>query len=426
MDDDFDDADLLQALAASEAAAAAAAAAAARQQPQRPPPPGRGVVQPTPQRLDKPPPSNSSSTTTGPRIVQPTPQPLPGGAAVPGGGGSRSSVGSSILVSPRQKGNPVLASIKSTPWEYSDIPSDYVLGSTTCALFLSLKYHRLHPEYIYTRIRALQVQNRYRYLLRVLLTLVDIPNHEEPLRELGKTSLVNNVTVILCWSAQEAARYLELYKSYEHASASAIRGQQKRTYAEQMVEFVTVPRSVNRTDAIALVSTFGSLREAINVATDWETTNGEERLGQVQGWGEKKVRNWRRAVEGGFRVGKQAKGRNLKGKNNTDKVLEEAVVGSGGSGTKSGTQSQSRTQTRTQTQTQSRQRDMETGTQNRAGDTGHGPEDEDEDDELDEMEAVMATSGSTSTTAVAAARRQQEEELGGGIAAALAKLRQGG
>ncbi|KAK3949228.1 restriction endonuclease type II-like protein [Pseudoneurospora amorphoporcata] len=410
----------LAALAASEAAAAS------RQQPQRPPapqppPPGRGVVQPTPQRLDKPPPSNSSSSTTGPRIVQPTPQPLPGGAAVPGGGGSRSSVGSSILVSPRQKGNPVLASIKSTPWEYSDIPSDYVLGSTTCALFLSLKYHRLHPEYIYTRIRALQ----NRYLLRVLLTLVDIPNHEEPLRELSKTGLVNNVTVILCWSAQEAARYLELYKSYEHASASAIRGQQKRTYAEQMVEFVTVPRSVNKTDAIALVSTFGSLREAINVATDG-TTNGEERLGQVQGWGEKKVRNWRRAVEGAFRVGKQAKGTSTsrKGKN-TDKMLEEAVdvgrvVGSSGSGTKSGTQS--RTQTQTQTQTQSRQR--ETGTQNRAGDTGHGPEDE--DDELDEMEAVMATSGSTSTTAVAAARRQQEEELGGGIAAALAKLRQGG
>ncbi|KAK3342303.1 restriction endonuclease type II-like protein [Neurospora tetraspora] len=403
MDDDFDDAELLQALAASEAAAA-------RQQPQRPPAPGRGVVQPTPQRLDKPPPSNSSSSS-GPRIVQPTPQPLPGGATP----GSRSS-GSSILVSPRQKGNPVLASIKSTAWEYSDIPSDYVLGSTTCALFLSLKYHRLHPEYIYTRIRLLQ----NRYLLRVLLVLVDIPNHEEPLRELSKTSLVNNVTVILCWSAQEAARYLELYKSYEHASASAIRGQQKTTYAERMVEFVTVPRSVNKTDAIALVSTFGSLRNAINAATE---ANGEERLSVVQGWGEKKVRSWRRAVEGSFRV-RKAQGRKAgtgdsggKGKN---KVLEEAVdvgrvVGSG-SGAGVGTQSR--------TQTQVRQKE----TQDRAGATGHGPE----DDNLDEIEAVMASeeagpavaSGSSSTNTPASRRR--EEELSGGIAAALAKLRQGG
>lgn len=400
MDDDFDDAELLQALAASEAAAAAAAA---RQQPQRPPapqppPPGRGIVQPTPQRLDKPPPSNSSSSSTGPRIVQPTPQALPG---------ARSSSSSSILVSPRQKGNPVLASIKSTAWEYSDIPADYVLGTTTCALFLSLKYHRLHPEYIYTRIRLLQ-QNRYN--LRILLTLVDIPNHEEPLRELSKTSLVNNVTVILCWSAQEAARYLELYKSYEHASANAIRGQQKTTYAEQMVEFVTVPRSVNKTDAIALVSTFGSLRNAINVATE---ANGEERLGNVQGWGEKKVRSWRRAVEGSFRVRKTAaQGR------------KKAATGSGsGSG---GTQSRTM-----QTQTQTRQKETGSSLDRRAGDTGHrhGPR----EDVYDEMEAVMAAeeagstvaAGSSSTNKTPASRRQ-EEELGGGIAAALAKLRQGG
>jgi len=40
------------------------------------------------------------------------------------------------LVSPRQKGNPVLASLKALPWEYSDIPADYALGLTTCALFL--------------------------------------------------------------------------------------------------------------------------------------------------------------------------------------------------------------------------------------------------------------------------------------------------
>lgn len=102
----------------------------------------------------------------------------------------------------------------------------------------SLKYHRLHPEYIYTRIRNLQGK----YNLRILLTLVDIPNHEDSIRELSKTSVVNNVTVVLCWSAAEAARYLELYKSYENANFSAIRGQQSTNYADKLVEFVTVPR----------------------------------------------------------------------------------------------------------------------------------------------------------------------------------------
>lgn len=131
--------------------------------------------------------------------------------------------------------------------------------------------------------------------------MVDIPNHEDSLRELAKTSLVNNVTVILCWSAAEAARYLELYKSYEHQTKggfAAIRGQQATGYAERLVEFVTVPRAINKADAVALVGTFGSLREAVNADA--------ERVGAVGGWGEKKVKSWRRAVEEPFRIKKAA------------------------------------------------------------------------------------------------------------------------
>jgi len=131
--------------------------------------------------------------------------------------------------------------------------------------------------------------------------MVDIPNHEDSLRELSKTSLVNNVTVILCWSAAEAARYLELYKSYEHAGFAAIRGQQATGYAERLVEFVTVPRSINKADAVALVSTFGSLRHAINA--------DPEQIAIVGGWGEKKVKAWTKVVEEPFRVKKTAKRR---------------------------------------------------------------------------------------------------------------------
>ena len=227
-------------------------------------------------------PTTTSSTT--PKVQQPKPQALP----------SRNAP-SSILVSPRQKGNPILNNIRSLPWEYSDIPSDYVLGATACALFLSLKYHRLHPEYIYSRIRALQGK----YNLRVLLTMVDIQNHEESLKELSKTSMVNDWTLILCWSAQEAGRYLELYKSYEHASPTSIRAHQSTTYAEKLVEFITVPRSINKTDAVGLVSAFGSVRAAVNARP--------EEIGMITGWGEKKVQRWCRTVREPFRVRKAAK-----------------------------------------------------------------------------------------------------------------------
>ena len=229
--------------------------------------------------------ANKPSATSGaPKVQQPKPQALPNRAAP-----------SSILVSSRQKGNPILNSIRSLPWEYSDIPSDFVLGNTTCAFFLSLKYHRLHPEYVYGRIRALGGK----YNLRILLTMVDIQNHEEPLKELSKTSLVNDLTLILCWSAQEAGRYLELYKSYEHASPASIRAHQATSYAEKMTEFITTPRSINKTDAVGLVSAFGSVRAAVNARP--------EEIGMIAGWGEKKVQRWCQNVREPFRLRKAAR-----------------------------------------------------------------------------------------------------------------------
>jgi DNA excision repair protein ERCC-1 len=188
--------------------------------------------------------------------------------------------------------------VRSVAWEYSDIPADYVLGATTCALFLSLKYHRLHPEYIYNRIRDLKGQ----YNLRILLTMIDIENHEESLRELSKASLINNVTVMLCWSAQEAGRYLELFKTFEHAAPTSIRAQQSTSYSDKLVEFITVPRSINKTDALGLVSNFGSIRTAVNA--------GPEEIGLIAGWGEKKVQRWCNAVREPFRV-KKAAGRGI-------------------------------------------------------------------------------------------------------------------
>lgn len=46
----------------------------------------------------------------------------------------------------------MLASLKSMPWEYSDILADYALGLTTCALFLRLVHYPINslkrPTYL--------------------------------------------------------------------------------------------------------------------------------------------------------------------------------------------------------------------------------------------------------------------------------------
>ncbi|KAI0129554.1 DNA repair protein rad10 [Xylariales sp. AK1849] len=346
------------------------------------------IQQPTHQRLDKAPPS----TTPGSKIVQPTPQALP----------QRSS-GSSILVSPRQKGNPILAALRSLPWEYSDIPADYGLGLTTCALFLSLKYHRLHPEYIYTRIRNLQG----RYNLRILLAMVDIPNHEDSLRELSKTSLVNNVTIILCWSAAEAARYLELYKSYEHANFAGIKGQQATSYSEKLVEFVTVPRGINKADAVSLVSAFGSIRNAVNAEPD--------QVAVIGGWGEKKVKRWCSVVEEPFRIQQAAKRRLVSGESSN--VIDHAVPLSRVPLREMPTLSASVSRDDTTPQPQQGETSQTKPAQYQILDPN-----EDEDDEDAMLAAAIEESKRTAELEQSSSARR-EEPLSEGIAAALAKLR---
>lgn len=300
----------------------------------------------------------SSTSTPQPKVQQPKPQALP----------NRTSP-SAILVSTRQKGNPILNHIKLLPWEYADIPADYVVGTTTCALFLSLKYHRLHPEYIYSRIRLLAGK----YNLRIVLIMVDIPTHEDALKELSKTSIINNLTLILCWSAPEAAHYLELFKSSEYAQPTAIRTQQAQSYKDSLVEFVTAPRSINKSDAASLISTFGSLQNAVNAQP--------EQISAVPGWGERKVQQWCNAVREDFRV----------------------------ETTKKASASMSKSQSRTPM-------------------PASRPQGHDMDDDEEVLRAVLEESRAT-----AAAERQEtptedqpSEEMSEGITAALARLRDTG
>jgi DNA excision repair protein ERCC-1 len=72
-------------------------------------------------------------------------------------------------VSSRQRGNPILKSVTSVPWEFNDqIVPDYVIGPRACVMFLSVRYHMLNPDYIHERLKDLGKA----YELRVLLVQV--------------------------------------------------------------------------------------------------------------------------------------------------------------------------------------------------------------------------------------------------------------
>lgn len=182
-----------------------------------------------------------------------------------------------IRVSNRQRSNPLLRFVRHVRYDFTDLLPDFDVGDGACVLFLSLRFHILKPEYIVTRVKAL----RHEYRLRMLLVLVDLEDNERPILELTEMCLTNSMTLVLAWSNKEAARYIETLKLYEKRTADAIKERVEPAYADQVVDTLTSVRSVNRTDAAAIVSTMGSVRSVLLSSPD--------AMSMVPGFGPKKA-----------------------------------------------------------------------------------------------------------------------------------------
>ncbi|KAJ3090289.1 ssDNA endonuclease and repair protein rad10 [Quaeritorhiza haematococci] len=242
--------------------------------------------------------ASTSSTATGPKPV--------GSGSGSGSGANKAAAGGArptfsyarrsahgIIVNACQRGNGVLNYIKNVPWEYGEIVADYQVGATSCALFLSLKYHRLHPEYIYGRIKELA----HHYVLRVILCLVDIDDHQASIRELTKTAVINNFTLVMAWSQEEAGKYLETFKAFENKPPDMIMERVDNDYLSKLTDCLTAVKSINKTDVVTLASTFGSLKNIISAKT--------EELVLCPGFGEQKVRRLYDALHEPFVLSKR-------------------------------------------------------------------------------------------------------------------------
>ena len=95
----------------------------------------------------------------------------------------------SIHVSSRQKGNPVLKHIRNVPWEFVEgLAADYLLGQSCVALFLSVRYFTLQPNYIHDRLKALGSGHR----IRILLVLVDVKDPHHALNQLMRICILRS------------------------------------------------------------------------------------------------------------------------------------------------------------------------------------------------------------------------------------------
>ncbi|KAI0074163.1 DNA repair protein rad10 [Panus rudis PR-1116 ss-1] len=197
--------------------------------------------------------------------------------------------GNNIIINPCQRGNPILEYIRNVGKEFGDVVVDYQVGRTTGVLFLSLRYHRLHPEYIHQRIKKLG----HAYNLRVLLIMCDVSEHQEPIRELTKICLHNNITVMVAWTPEEAGFYLTTYKQFEHKPPDLIKERVDKGYDSVLRTALTSISKVNKTDVETLRTTFGSFADIARASSD--------QLLNLPGFGQVKVKRIKDAFEKPFR-----------------------------------------------------------------------------------------------------------------------------
>ena len=177
---------------------------------------------------------------------------------------SKPKISGSITVSARQRGNPILKSIRLVPWEFSDnIVPDYVINSKSAALYLSLKYHTLNPEYIHERLKTFTG-----FELRILLVQVDISEPHHALKQLMRICILSELTLILAWSQEEAGKILETYKTSESKPPDLIMEKSNPDPHSKLIDALTSVKSVNKTDAVTLLSTFGSLENIVKASME--------------------------------------------------------------------------------------------------------------------------------------------------------------
>ncbi|ENN71111.1 DNA excision repair protein ERCC-1 [Dendroctonus ponderosae] len=184
----------------------------------------------------------------------------------------------SLLVNPKQRGNPILKSILRVAWEYDDIVPDYQMGSQICALFLSLRYHNLNPDYIHDRLKLLKDS----YRLRILLVQVDVKDPHYALKNLTRICILANMTLILAWSPEEAGKIVETYKIFENKPPDNVMGKTEASPYLKVIQTLTAIKPINKTDAMNLLTRFKTLEGIIRAS--------ESQLSSCPGLGPRKAK----------------------------------------------------------------------------------------------------------------------------------------
>lgn len=199
-----------------------------------------------------------------------------------------------IQVSSRQRGNPILKSIRSVSWEFVDgLVPDYTMGNKACAFYLSVRYHTLNPSYIHERLKQLSGCGGP-FELRVLLVQIDVKEPHHALRQLMRIAILAELTIMLAWSHEEAGRMLETYKLFEGKTPDMIMEKSNPDPHSKLVDALTTIKSVNKTDAATLLNVFRTVQGIVQATM--------EELTLCPGFGPQKAQRLYKALHESFKT----------------------------------------------------------------------------------------------------------------------------
>ncbi|KAL8424838.1 hypothetical protein Efla_001643 [Eimeria flavescens] len=186
-----------------------------------------------------------------------------------------------VVASVRQQANPILKYFSSVPFCIAPIAPDFLVGVGVCVVFLSLKYHRLHPKQLLHRLLPLQ---RSRELSkRFLLLLNDVEGAHASLAQVILHALHHGFILLVAASPAEAAELLQQLKVSENRAADALQPTLDGRHAPRCAEALRVLPAVNRADVVSLAKEFGCMRNIFLAQ--------QQQLQQCPGIGPKKVRS---------------------------------------------------------------------------------------------------------------------------------------
>ncbi|CAF2079905.1 unnamed protein product [Rotaria magnacalcarata] len=141
------------------------------------------------------------------------------------------------------------------------------MSRSSCALYLSLRYHQLSPNYIYERLKTTKLP----YLLKLLLVQCDVNDPSQSLKELARLSIIYELILLISWNDEESAKYLETYKIMEGKSAESLmdlQQYQSNDFLTKYIDMITEVKSINKTDGQTLLHAFGSLEKILNSSNE--------------------------------------------------------------------------------------------------------------------------------------------------------------